>query len=135
MQVAVDDHESYVIDQESAIGDLLREHGLEESNSTRTPIGSDCYKAPSVDSALLIATDGDGPRIRSFQSLVGTLLYCGWRAVRSQTLPSPSIRRRTRHISHASVIIKLPRALHDLKGTRVYKLRMTPKKSAGMTVT
>lgn len=47
MRVAVHDDGSYVADQEGAIGDLLREHGLEDANSTRTHIGSDCYEVPS----------------------------------------------------------------------------------------
>ncbi|CAI5732632.1 unnamed protein product [Peronospora farinosa] len=75
MRVAVDDDGSYVIDQEGAISDLLREHGLDDANSTRNLIGANCYEVPTTDSALLISEEGGSPSIRSFQSLVGSLLW------------------------------------------------------------
>ncbi|CAI5716713.1 unnamed protein product [Peronospora effusa] len=75
MRVAVDDDSSYVIDQEGAINDLLREHGLDDADSTRTPIGADCYEVPTTDSALLISEEGGGHSIRSFQSLVESQLW------------------------------------------------------------
>ncbi|CEG38530.1 FOG: Transposon-encoded proteins with TYA, reverse transcriptase, integrase domains in various combinations [Plasmopara halstedii] len=49
---ALDTH-AYVLDQEEAIGELLREHGMASANPTRTPIGDDCYEEVTPDSALL----------------------------------------------------------------------------------
>lgn len=74
MRVEIDNDGGYIIDQENAINDILKEHGLEDANSTRTPIGADCYEIPATDSALLIDADGGAPSIQSFQSLVGSLL-------------------------------------------------------------
>ena len=93
MQVNVDDDGSYVVNREGAIGDLRREHKLEDTNSTHALAGSDCCEVASaklgpslsvqfpilrdgsrvirsssesdkiVDSALLIAEVRDGPSI------------------------------------------------------------------------
>ena len=58
----------YVLDQEEAISDLLREHGLTEANSTFAPIGTDCYELRQIDSALLEATStNEKPTTKEFQ--------------------------------------------------------------------
>ena len=75
MRVTIDNSGGYVLDQAEAIGELLREHGLEDANSTKAPVGADCYNVLSDDSALLTATKMPGaPTIKTFQSLVGSLL-------------------------------------------------------------
>ena len=43
MRVTMKDDGSYILDQTEAIGELLREHGLENTNAMRAPIGSECY--------------------------------------------------------------------------------------------
>ena len=67
MRVAIEDDGSYVLDQSIAIGELLREHGLENANSMRAPIGSDSYEVQPEDCALLSdSADGECPSIRTF---------------------------------------------------------------------
>ena len=67
---------SYRLDQEEAIGDLLRANGLTDPNSTRAPIGDDCYEDQDGDVTLLGEQNtSTGPSIRDFQSLVGSLLW------------------------------------------------------------
>ncbi|CAI5725092.1 unnamed protein product [Peronospora effusa] len=134
MRVAVDDDGSYVIDQEGAINDLLREHGLDDANSTRTPIGADCYEVPTTDSALLIAEEGEGPSIRSFQSLVGSLLWVA-RCTRSDIAFAVHKATRQTHQPRVHDFKLAKRIARYLKGTRKYKLPMTPTKNAGKSVT
>uniref|UniRef100_A0AAV1T191 Integrase catalytic domain-containing protein n=1 Tax=Peronospora matthiolae TaxID=2874970 RepID=A0AAV1T191_9STRA len=65
----------YKLDQEKAIGDLVRDNGLVDANPTRTPIGDDCYEIEADDTALLGTTGAKtGATVRDFQSLVGSLL-------------------------------------------------------------
>nr|CCA21478.1 AlNc14C124G6753 [Albugo laibachii Nc14] len=66
LRVNVDNDGGNVVTQKGANSNLLKEHTLEGVNSILNSIGSDCYKVPSVDSALLIAADGDAPGILSF---------------------------------------------------------------------
>ena len=62
--------------QEEEISDLLREHVITDSNSTRAPISTDCYEVRSIDSALIEATSTNRtPTVQGFQSLVGSLLW------------------------------------------------------------
>uniref|UniRef100_A0AAV1UNM5 Reverse transcriptase Ty1/copia-type domain-containing protein n=1 Tax=Peronospora matthiolae TaxID=2874970 RepID=A0AAV1UNM5_9STRA len=76
MRVAMEDDGNYVLDQTEAIGDLLREHGLENANATRAPIVSDCYEVLPEDCELLGASaDCGGPSVRTFKFLVGSLLW------------------------------------------------------------
>ena len=76
MRFTLNADRSYSLDQQEAIGELLRTNGLADSNSTRTPIGDDCYEVTSDESELLGASNKrSGPSIRQFQSLVGSLLW------------------------------------------------------------
>ena len=43
----------YLLDQEEAVTDLLREHRLSDANSTLAPIGSDFYEVHPSDGVLL----------------------------------------------------------------------------------
>ena len=66
----------YKLDQEEAINDLLRDFGLEDAKTTRVPIINDCCKLQSLDEELLDqVAEGGKPSIKSFQSLVGTLIW------------------------------------------------------------
>ena len=70
------DDGSYSLDQKEAIGDLLWTNELADANSTLTPIGDDYYERKPDDAELLGASNKrDGPTIRQFQSLVGSLLW------------------------------------------------------------
>uniref|UniRef100_A0AAV1VNB0 Reverse transcriptase Ty1/copia-type domain-containing protein n=1 Tax=Peronospora matthiolae TaxID=2874970 RepID=A0AAV1VNB0_9STRA len=105
MRVAIDGNGSCVLDRSEAIGELWRWHGLNRANSTRAPIRADCYEVHPEDSALLGASGEDGgPSIRTFQFLVGSLLWverCMWLEI------TFAVRRAT-HQTHQ------PR-LHNLK--------------------
>ncbi|CAH0476048.1 unnamed protein product [Peronospora belbahrii] len=66
----------YNLDQEEAIGDLLRTNGLMDASSVRALIGDDCYEENLDGVAMLGASNKrSGPTIREFQSLVGSLLW------------------------------------------------------------
>uniref|UniRef100_A0AAV1UY47 Retroviral polymerase SH3-like domain-containing protein n=1 Tax=Peronospora matthiolae TaxID=2874970 RepID=A0AAV1UY47_9STRA len=84
-----------------AIGELVRENGLEDASLTKALIGSDCYDVLSDDSTLLtVTTMHEEPPITTFQSIVGSLL---WIACCPQAdLPSPCIRRCVSLISRNS---------------------------------
>ncbi|CAI5726709.1 unnamed protein product [Peronospora effusa] len=44
MRVKIGDDGSYRIDQEEAIKELLRAHGMNDASTTKTPIGGECYE-------------------------------------------------------------------------------------------
>ena len=76
LRVEIGSDGAYRIDQEETIKELLRAHGMSDANSTKTPIGDDCYEVAADDVALLESTNtGGGATINSFQSLVGSLLW------------------------------------------------------------
>ena len=87
----LNDDGGYRLDQEEAIGDLLRSNGLEDTKATRTPIRDDSNEGQPSDAELLGSANAPpGPTVRDFQSLVGSLLWVA--AVRARTSPSPYIR-------------------------------------------
>lgn len=64
----------YHMDQEEAINDLLREHGLEAAYAVPAPIGEDCYESLPADPELLgVVGEASRPSIKAFQLLVGSL--------------------------------------------------------------
>ena len=76
MRAELDGEGSYVMHQEEEISDLLREHVITDSNSTRAPISTDCYEVRSIDSALIEAASTNiVTKIKHFQPLVGSLLW------------------------------------------------------------
>ncbi|GAB9476013.1 unnamed protein product, partial [Globisporangium polare] len=100
------------LDQEEAIDELLREHGLQDANSVRSPTGDDCYEVPPAVAELLQAKAADGmPTIRSFQSLVGSLLWIA-RCTRQTHQPRLQDWKLAKRIARY------------LKGTKGLKLRM-----------
>uniref|UniRef100_A0AAV1TQJ1 Reverse transcriptase Ty1/copia-type domain-containing protein n=1 Tax=Peronospora matthiolae TaxID=2874970 RepID=A0AAV1TQJ1_9STRA len=76
MRVQLASEGGHKLDQEEAIGDLVRDSGLVDANPTRTPIGDDCYEIEADVTALLGTTGSKtGATVRDFQSLVGSLLW------------------------------------------------------------
>ena len=115
---------SYRLDQEEAIGDLLRANGLTDPNSTRAPIGDDCYEDQDGDVTLLGEQNtSTGPSIRDFQSLVGSLLWVA-RCTRPDIIFA--VHKATLH-THAPRVIdwKLAKRIaRFLKGTAQLKITM-----------
>ena len=76
LQIELDDSNGYVLDQESTIDLLLRDFGLGSSNGVRTRFGDECNMDDEVDAEYLPAREAKGdPSVKSFQSLLGSLLW------------------------------------------------------------
>ncbi|GAB9471215.1 unnamed protein product, partial [Globisporangium polare] len=114
----------YSLDQEEAIDELLREHGLQDANSVRSPIGDDCYEVPPAVAELLQAKAADGmPTIKSFQSLVGSLLWIA-RCTRPEVAFAVHKATRQTHQPRLQDWKLAKRIARYLKGTKGLKLRM-----------
>ena len=49
---------------------------MTDANTTKTPIGDECYEVLTDDAVLLETTSASGgPTIKAFQALVGSLLW------------------------------------------------------------
>ncbi|CAI5725764.1 unnamed protein product [Peronospora destructor] len=126
MRVALDGDGGYVMDQEEAISDLLREHGLTDTNSTLAPIGADCYEVQPIDSALLEATSTNGaPTIKDFHSLVGSLLWVA-RCTRPDIAFAVHKTTRQTHQPRLHDWKLAKRVARYLKGTKTMKINMKP---------
>ena len=124
MRVALDDDGSSVLDQEEAIKDLLREHGLYEANSTLAPIGADCYEVQDEDSALLEETSTfTSPSIKNLQSLVGSLLWVA-RCTRPDVTFAVHKAMRQTHQPRVHDWKLAKRIARYLKGTQRLKMKM-----------
>ena len=54
----------------------MKEHGLDDANGARTPISDDCNEAYDQGTKMLPPTNTAGlPSVKTFQSLVGSLLW------------------------------------------------------------
>ena len=74
MRVELADDGGYRTDQE-AIRELLRAHGMTDVNTTKSPIGEECYEVLDNDALLLETTSASSvPTVKAFQSLVGSML-------------------------------------------------------------
>ena len=126
MRVELGSDGAYRIDQEEAIKELLRAHGMSDANPTKTPIGDDCYEVVADDVALLETTNtGGGATINAFQSLVGSLL---WVARCSRPDIAFAVHKATRQ-THAPRVLDWKLAKHValyLKDTTTSKLEMVP---------
>ncbi|KAL4169511.1 hypothetical protein KRP22_010430 [Phytophthora ramorum] len=75
MRVSYNDDEGYDLDQELAIEEMLREHGMASVHSVRTPIGAESNEIDEASDELLPTSGGDDVvTVRKFQSLVGSLI-------------------------------------------------------------
>ena len=128
VRVKIENSGGYVLKQVEDIGELLCEHGIEDANSTKAPIGADCYDLLSDDSALLTATAIRGaPTIKTLQSLVGSLLNIA-RCTRPEIAFDVHKATRLAHQPRIHDMELAKRIARYLKGTRDYKFRMKPAK-------
>ncbi|CAI5703653.1 unnamed protein product [Peronospora effusa] len=76
LRINLNDETGYVLDQEVMIDLLLKEFGLDSANGVRTPIGDEC-NAEDEDTVEYLSAKGTKgePSVKSFQSLVGSLLW------------------------------------------------------------
>ena len=75
LRIQPDDPNGYVLDQEVTIDLLLKEFGMKSSNGVRTPIVDECNQDDEGDLDYLPARGAKGdPSVKSFQSLIGSLL-------------------------------------------------------------
>ena len=78
MRVTRNGYRGYLLDQEEAIVDLRRDHGMTDANSSRVPIGKNVCEVQSADSRLLPATGAPvQPSVRAFSILWDRC--SGWR--------------------------------------------------------
>ncbi|KAE8906594.1 hypothetical protein PF003_g9247 [Phytophthora fragariae] len=76
MRVTYSEVKVYDFDQEQAITEMLREHGMVSAHSVRTPISAESNKIDEASDALLPRSGGDGVgTVRKFQSLVGSPMW------------------------------------------------------------
>ncbi|KAE9076986.1 hypothetical protein PF010_g23685 [Phytophthora fragariae] len=76
MRVTYNEYEGCDLDQELAIEEMLREHGMASVHSVRTPIGAESNEIDEASDELLPMSGGDGVvTVRKFQSLVGSLMW------------------------------------------------------------
>jgi hypothetical protein len=76
MRVSYDEDEGYDFDQELAIEEMLREHGMASAHGVRTPIGADSNEVDMASEELLPTSGSDNVvTVRKFQSLVGSLMW------------------------------------------------------------
>uniref|UniRef100_A0AAV1UQN3 Integrase catalytic domain-containing protein n=1 Tax=Peronospora matthiolae TaxID=2874970 RepID=A0AAV1UQN3_9STRA len=129
------DGSSYTLDQEESIKDLLREHGLEAANPTRAPISADCYDADEGDMKMLKVLSSSGePTVKSFQSLVGSLLWIA-RCTRPDVAFAVHKATRQTHAPRLKDWKLAKRIARYLKGTTALKLIMTPVHDASSPIT
>uniref|UniRef100_A0AAV1T842 Polyprotein n=1 Tax=Peronospora matthiolae TaxID=2874970 RepID=A0AAV1T842_9STRA len=129
------DGSSYTLDQEESIKDLLREHGLEAANPTRAPISADCYDADEGDMKMLKVLSSSGePTVKSFQSLVGSLLWIA-RCTRPDVAFAVHKATRQTHAPRLKDWKLAKRIARYLKGTTALKMIMTPAHDASFPIT
>ncbi|KAE9261798.1 hypothetical protein PR003_g33793, partial [Phytophthora rubi] len=76
MRVSYNEDEGYDLDQELAIEEMLREHGMASVHSVRTPIVAESNEIDEASDELLPTSGGDGVvTVRKFQPLVGSLMW------------------------------------------------------------
>uniref|UniRef100_A0AAV1V3X7 Reverse transcriptase Ty1/copia-type domain-containing protein n=2 Tax=Peronospora matthiolae TaxID=2874970 RepID=A0AAV1V3X7_9STRA len=127
MRVQLASEGGYKLDQEEAIGDLVRDNGLVDANPTRTPIGDDCYEIEANDTTLLGTTGAKtGATVRDFQSLVGSLL---WVARCTHPDIAFAVHKATcqMHAPRVHVWKMAKRVARYLKSTAAFKIAMKPE--------
>ena len=79
MRIGYDDSHGYTVDQEQMITEPLHKNRLEKVNAVRSPVSDEAsIESESTDAQPLPARGAgtaERPTIKSFQSLVGSLLW------------------------------------------------------------
>ncbi|GMF60978.1 unnamed protein product [Phytophthora fragariaefolia] len=76
IRVNYSEEEGYDLDQDIAILDMLKEHGMEFAHSVRTPTGVECNERHEAgDEKLPVSGGGNVVTVRRFQSLIGSLMW------------------------------------------------------------
>ena len=126
MRVTRNEDRGYFLHQEEAIVDLLRDHGMTDANSSCATTGIVVYEVQSAERGLRAVTDAPGqPSVRSFQSIVGSLL---WVARRTRPDIAFAVHKATRQ-THEPRIHDWKLAKHIvcyLCGMRALKISMKP---------
>lgn len=134
MRVHLDEADGYSLDQQAAIEELLEQFGLADANGVKTPINEEANDAEPQELQMLPSVSAKGePTIRSFQSLVGSLL---WIARCTRPDISFAVHKATRHTHQPQTSDwKLAKRIaRYLKGTKTLKLRMDVGASDGRRV-
>ena len=131
MRVTHNGQNGYTIDQEEAIRDLLRDNGLADANSTRTPIDESCYELEEDDEELLgVPSAQPVPTVRQFQSLVGSLLWVA-RCTRPDIAFAVHKVTRRAHAPRLTDWKLAKRIARYLKGTAALRVTMIPEDNLG----
>jgi hypothetical protein len=127
MRIHYDEESGYSIDQEQTINELLAKNRMEKANAVRAPIADESRLESESKDAEGLPSKGAGtaekPTTKSFQSLIGSLL---WIARCSRPDIAYAVHRATRQ-SHAPTTQDMKiarRILRYLAGTAAAKLHM-----------
>nr|CCA22025.1 pol polyprotein putative [Albugo laibachii Nc14] len=114
----------YVLDHEEAIDEILRDAGMDLVKTVRTPIGDDCYEETLGNEDLLPVHASEGqPTFKSFQSLVGSLLWVA-RSTRPNIAFSVHEASRQTHQPSFRDWNLAKRSVRYLYGSKTLKLHM-----------
>nr|CCA16169.1 AlNc14C19G1950 [Albugo laibachii Nc14] len=76
IKVELPDEDGHRLDQQEAIEETLRQHGLANAKGVLSPIGDESYEEKLEQKVFLGERNGlSDPTVREFQSLVGSLLW------------------------------------------------------------
>lgn len=134
MRIAYDDANGYLLDQEHTILEFLAKHGLEKANSTRAPVGDENDGDAGIGRDTLLPVQGTGmpeqPTVRSFQSLLGSLLWVA-RCTRPDISYAVHRASRRAHAPTVSDFKAAKRVARYLAGTATLKFHMIESSVAG----
>ncbi|KAE9001279.1 hypothetical protein PF005_g14857 [Phytophthora fragariae] len=116
--------DGYDLDQELAILDMLKKHGMEFAHGVRTPIGMECNERQEAGDDKLPVLGGENVvAVKQFQSLVGSLM-CVARCTRPDIAFAVHKASRRTHDPTVAVWKLAKRVLRYLSGTKELRLQM-----------
>ena len=133
MRLGYDQTSGYKIDQESTIVELLARNKMDKANAVRVPVCEESAIEASVEENALLPSKGPGtqeaPTVRSFQSLVGSLLWIA-RCTRPDIAFAVHRATRKTHAPTYQDFKMAKRILRYLAGTAQLKLTMKADQDA-----